>query len=301
MTPARAPLRIPAIALVLVAILFGSLLDAMIKDLGARYSAVLIACGRFVAGSVFALATFVLQRRPMPSAATLRNHGVRALASTASAVLFFHALGVLPLAEATVLMFCAPVMIAPMARLLLGERLRPMALAAVAIGFLGVLVTIQGASGDGDAARRLEGVLAGLGGAVLYALSIVLLRQLAQRDDALLTSMLGNVFPALYLLIPAIALGQAPAAADLPEFAALGAMGFGLWFLMSRAYAQAPAQALAPAEYSGLIWSALLGFLLFHETPRWQVFAGGAVICAAILLAALSQPRTRPAAVDSAP
>src|SRR4029078_8305079 len=111
-------------------------------------------------------------------------------ASTASAVLFFHSLSILPIAEATVLLFSAPLMIAPMARWILGEKFRRMALWALAIGFVGMLITVQGADMGSTDPRRLEGVLAGMGTAVLYALSLVLLRQVAQKDDAVVTSFL---------------------------------------------------------------------------------------------------------------
>jgi len=162
---------------------------------------------------------------------------------------------------------------------------------ALALGFIGVLVTVQGEPLSGENARRLEGILAGLGAAVLYALSIVQLRQLAQRDDALVTAFLGNVFPALYLLGPALLLGVAPALSDLPAFAFAGLAGFGLWFMLTHAYARAPAQRLAATEYTALIWSALLGYYFFQEIPRWQVWAGAMVIIAAVTISALDGHR----------
>jgi len=129
-------------------------------------------------------------------------------------------------------------------------------------------------------------VLAGMGTAVLYALSLVLLRQVAQKDDAVVTSFLGNLFPAIYLLIPAMFFRFAPAPADIPVFAFTGIAGFLLWLMLTHAYARAPAQSLAAAEYSALIWSALLGYAFFSEVPRWQVWIGAVVIVFAVLLAA---------------
>ena len=55
-------------------------------------------------------------------------------------VLFFHCLTILPIAEATVLIFCAPLMIAPLAWWILGEKMQPMASIALVIGFIGVLI-----------------------------------------------------------------------------------------------------------------------------------------------------------------
>jgi len=106
----------PPIGLALVGVFMGCLLDAMIKHLGASYTAVLIGFMRYCFGTVFAgLALFYL-RKPIPGGARLRAHAIRAVALAGSAVLFFHALTVLPIAEATILIFCAPLMIAPLAR-----------------------------------------------------------------------------------------------------------------------------------------------------------------------------------------
>ena len=37
-------------------------------------------------------------------------------------------------------------------------------------------------------------------------------------------------------------------------------------------------QTLAPFEYTGLIWSALLGYVFFQEIPGWRVYAGAGII-----------------------
>ena len=75
-------------------------------------------------------------------------------------------------------------------------------------------------------------------------------------------------------------------AVDVPAFAFTGFAGFLLWLLLTQAYARAPAQSLAVAEYSALIWSALLGYFFFSEIPRWQVWIGALVIVAAVMLSA---------------
>jgi len=63
-------------------------------------------------------------------------------------------------------------------------------------------------------------------------------------------------------------------------------LGIGIWWLMTLAYGRARAQTLAPFEYTGLIWSALLGYALFQEVPGWRVYAGAAIIIAACLVVA---------------
>jgi hypothetical protein len=75
-------------------------------------------------------------------------------------------------------------------------------------------------------------------------------------------------------------------AADLPLFALTGAAGFAMWFMLTSAYSRAQAQNIAAAEYTALIWSAMLGYFFFAEVPRWQVWAGATVVVAAVVMSA---------------
>ena len=287
----------PPLALAIVGVMLGCVMDALVKGLGAAYSVVLIATSRYIFGSMFSGAAVFALKRKLPDARGLRRHALRAIVIAVCSLLFFNCLTILPIAEATVLIFCAPLMIAPLAAWLLGEKIRPAAMIALAVGFIGVLVTVQGADGAVDTTRRLEGIASGVTAAFLYALSMVLLRQLARNDDAVTTAFLSNLFPAIYLLPFAIALGAAPAVKDLPLFAATGLVGFAMWFMLTTAYSRAQAQNVAAAEYTALIWSALLGYLFFAEFPRWQVWAGAGVVVVAVMMSAWDTRRRRVAGI----
>jgi S-adenosylmethionine uptake transporter len=288
--PAPAPInlfgRTPPLVLAMAGVMLGCAMDAMVKSLGLVYGVVLIAASRYVFGSIFSGATVMAMQLKLPNVSGLRRHALRAVVIAACSLLFFNCLTILPIAEATVLIFCAPLMIAPLAAWLLHEKIRPAAMLALAVGFAGVLVTVQGAEDAGENVRRLEGVASGVGAAVLYALSMVLLRQLARNDHAVTTAFLSNLFPAIYLLPVAIALGVTPAMTDLPLFALTGLTGFAMWFMLTSAYSRAQAQNVAAAEYTALIWSALLGYVFFAEIPRWQIWAGAAVVIAAVMMSA---------------
>lgn len=274
------------IALALTGIFMGCILDAMIKHLGASYSVILVAFMRYFFGTLIAGAAVLTLKKKFPNARGIRSHALRAIALTGSATLFFYSLQLLPIAEATVLIFCAPLMVAPLGRWILKEKLRPFAMGGLVLGFIGVIIAVQGTPPGEESAQRLTGILAGVGASALYALSIVLLRQLAQKDDVLVTAFFGNVFPALYLLLPALFLGVAPKLADIPAFAFTGLAGFTLWFMLTTAYSRAPVQRLAATEYTALIWSALLGYFFFAETPRLQLWIGAVVVVLAVMVAA---------------
>lgn len=295
--PTPAPLnlfgRTPALVLAMVGVMLGCVMDALLKHLGFVYGVVLIATLRYVFGIVFSGTAVALMRLKLPSLYGLRRHALRSVVITGSSLLFVNCLTILPIAEATVLIFCAPLMIAPLATWLLGEKMRPAAVLALGVGFIGVLVTVQGADTGTENVRRIEGIVSGIGASGCYALSMVLLRQLARNDHVVTTAFLSNVFPAIYLLPFAIALGATPAPADLPVFALTGLIGFGMWFMLTSAYSRAQAQNVAAAEYTALIWSAALGYVFFAETPRWQIWAGAAVVVAAVMMSAWDSRQRR--------
>ncbi|MFN3370767.1 MAG: DMT family transporter [Sphingomonadaceae bacterium] len=275
-------------------------MDALMKALVQTNPVVMASFWRYIFALPFIALFWWRDGRPPITAAMLPVHAVRGLFIAASAALFFLSLKLLPLAEAVTVAFVAPLMIPPLAALLLGERLAPASLIAGLVGFAGVLVAAAPADSSGLADRdRLLGVGAALTAALTYAIQIVLLRKRAAADGPSVISLLGAVLPALYLL-PLMLMTSAPAALlpaahDLGLFAAAGLAGAVALQLIARAYARAEAQLLAPFEYTALVWAALIGWVAFAEPVAPRTWAGAAIIALACLWQARRQPVSAPA------
>lgn len=269
---------------VAVAVALGASLDATIKHLGAQTPALMIAFLRFVAGSFVAAGIFVATGLRRVRAAQLRFHAGRGLVIVVSATSFFYALTVMPLVEAVVIGFLAPLFVPYVAWIILKERPGPDSLAAAIAGFAGAALALMGPPpAAADFPDRGLGAIAAFVAVLGYSLQLVLLRQRAGEDGPALTTLLANVFPALFLAGPALALYPLPPIEAAPWFALLGFFGAGLWLLMAWAYARAQADVLAPLEYTALIWSAAFSLVLFNEPPRPQAILGGLVIAGACL------------------
>ncbi len=290
--------RLFAILMALAAVTLGALIDAVVKLIATEGLSVLaILFWRFLIAAVFVSAAYVIARQPRIPWPAIRFHALRGLVHAITAGLFFYGVTQIPLAEATSLGFTAVLMMAPLERLFLDQPLHPRAIWAAFAGFAGVLIislTGEGAGAE-EGGHLLAGRAACLVAALFYALSLIMLRARAKADGTFAIAVVANVGPAFWLAIPALSLTPLPSADDFPELFGVAVLGTSIWVLMTIAYARAPAQTLAPLEYSSLLWSAIFGWALFNETPGPGLWIGAGVIIAACLLT-MMEGRSRDAA-----
>ncbi|KNG94445.1 DMT family transporter [Pseudaestuariivita atlantica] len=105
---------------------------------------------------------------------------LRSLLVAAAMVLYFGALGFLPIAQALAGLFTAPIFVLLITVLVQGDRIGPWRVLAVVLGFAGVLLVLQ----PGSEAFRPWMILPVLGG-LLYALASVLTRSHCSREPTL--------------------------------------------------------------------------------------------------------------------
>lgn len=277
-----APLLIAAIAVGL-----GSAIDALVKAIAPDAGLHHLLSWRYLFGALLALAIFRAQKRPKPSWSDTKFHTLRGVVQVSAGFTFFFAVIHLPLAVATIIGFTAALMLPFIAWVLLGERVSGRAMIATLIGFVGASLAISGRPAtDGPSDYWMWGVASCFAAAFLYALGLVLLRMRATREDATTIAMFTNVIPCLILLPITLGLFGSPNWSDIPLFLMLGVLGFLVWYIMTLAYARAPAQMLAPLEYTALIWSGMFGSIFFAEYPGWQTWLGAAIIIGACLIVA---------------
>jgi S-adenosylmethionine uptake transporter len=279
-------MRAGPIIIYVVGIAFFCGMDALMKALVADHPATVATFWRYVAAIPFILPFWWREGMPRVTREMLPVNFLRALVGSISAVTFFWSLSVIPLAEAVTIAFVAPLLIPPLAALILKERMEGGNLAAGALGFSGVLVAV-GLNPFGLSPERLLGIGAVLVAAFAYALVIVLTRMRAARDGPSILSLLNALFSSL--LIGALALATVPPGQLLPRdgdwwlVIAVGLCGAIALQFIARAYARAQAQVLAPFEYTALFWAALFGWLFFAEPVALRTWAGAAIIAGACI------------------
>ncbi|MEQ1522535.1 MAG: DMT family transporter [Aestuariivirga sp.] len=225
---------------------------------------------------------------------------------------YYMGLPALPLAEAIALFFAAPIIVTILSVPMLGEKVSGQSWAAIALGFIGVLVILQ----PGTALFN-PAALFSLVSAATYALAMIIARRLGVSEPATVMAFyqnvvyfVGAVLIAAFFAVAGINhLGHPsldflvrpwawPNNHDLFLMALCGAIAAVAMSLLTNAYRMADANLVTVFEYTGMIWSPLWGFLFFNEIPRWTTVAGLVLIFIAGLIS-ISLAARRPSQPDA--
>jgi drug/metabolite transporter (DMT)-like permease len=211
------------------AILLFATMDGVVKALPLGLPIIEVVAMRFLFGIPLVLLAMWRTGAGWPTLSSWKANTPRGVLNFASLMLFFTALRRLSFAETLTLSYTAPLMLALLAALLLGERLHARVLGAVLLGLAGVGVIAWDTLSDAQAlSGDLIGISAVSGSAVTYALNNVMLRSQAQRDAATSIVLIQHVVPSLVALPFAMARWQTPSASIwfvFPLVAALGVTG----------------------------------------------------------------------------
>ncbi len=209
-------------------------------------------------------------------------HAVRAGYGMLGMVLNFGAVILLPLAEATVMNFTAPIWAVILSNLLLKEKVGIWRWSAVALGFIGVLVIAQ----PGSSHIPLYGASVALGGAFMLALISIQIRGLNRTEEPVTIVFW---FAALSTLatLPLLPFFYRPH--DALDWLLLLGIGLtGTWgqLLVTAALRFGAVASVIVMDYSSLIWATLFGWLLFHALPPAATWFGAPLIVVAGLVIA---------------
>jgi len=286
--PAQSPA--PAFAVACLGILLFSAMDAVMKHLSIALGAYNALLWRTCVGVVLMAPLYLRQARGLPDRRTLILHLARSLTAALSVLLFFWGLVRTPLAQGIALTFIAPLIALGLAGLFLKEKIGRRAIGGSLAAFAGVLIIVAFQSGAGAREGGIEGAVAILIAAVLYAINLVIARRQSLAAGPIEVAFYFNLIAAGFFGSAAPWLAQAPAPVHWPMILLASIVGTSAIILLAWAYARAEAQHLVVVEYTAFIWAALLGWWVFGEHVSAATAAGAAMIVAGCLWAARQGP-----------
>jgi drug/metabolite transporter (DMT)-like permease len=200
----------------------------------------------------------------------------------------FTSYAILPLADAYAIAFTQPLITALIAVPILHERIGWRRWAAIAFGFLGVLVVLR--PGGGLAPL---GVLAACLNALFVSAANVLIRRMDPRETAEACLLMHSLCVAVGCALALPWLWQAPTSGEV-GLLLLAGVGNGVAFLLViMAFQLAQAAFAAPFQYSQMLYAILAGLLVFGDQPSPGMLIGAAIVIASGLYILTDERRLR--------
>lgn len=199
--------------------------------------------------------------------------GVLLVAEICVTVWAFTLLG---LVEAHAIFACYPLLIAALSGPVLGERVGWRRWAAIAVGFVGILIILRPGAGV-----FTPGSLVSLTAALMFALYGLITRYAARRDRAATSFFWTGVAGAVVITPLGLWLWESMSASDWRWMGLLCLTGAFGHFLLIKVYEVAEASAVQPFAYLQLVFASAIGMAIFGESVGLPIVIGAALIVAA--------------------
>ena len=247
--------------------------DVLVKGLSKAYPIWEVIFFRALSGVIISVVLIIFFGWKTLKTEKPLGHLTRAFSAVACVVFYFFGLKYLMLSENVAIVHSAPILATLLAVPFLGEKLGLHRMAAVALGFLGVLVIVK----PGSDLFKIESLFP-LGAAFFMATTYLATRFLMSTESSvaiifyysfalLITSLIffpnDFVIPSLFNLIPLMSLGI------------MGSLGH---YFLSQAAKSAEVVVITPFEYTSFIFLGVMGYFFYNEVPDSSVYIGALLI-----------------------
>ncbi len=264
------------------------------KLVGANVPAVQVAFLRYMAGAV-CIAPFIIagvvRRTPGPivevgGRSLFMLHAARSACSVGALVFGVYAVTSIPLANVQAIAMTNGVFTMLFAVLFLHERAGWREVTAGAVALLGAII-VAGPGTAGAAGWALMGVLAAFGQAVTWGGEVVLLRATAARESASRILFKVNILAAVMVFVIGVWFWEEMSTETFLLIAAMGPIAIVGQACNIRAFRIADATSLVPVRYTGILFAAMFGVLIFDEWPDASAILGAILIVGGAMWLAL--------------
>lgn len=216
-------------------------------------------------------------------------HFFRGFVGACGNACFFWTITHMLLADSQALQFSRPLWMVPLALCFLSEVIGFKRVAVALVGFAGILLYVRPFTDGFD-----HNALVGAAGGFFAALVIVAIKNLQSTEGTKVIMFYYAFWNALFSLLPAIFTWVTPTAFEWVLLVLIGCMGIGGQALMTHGLSMGDATALAPLDYSRIVYAAIIGFLFFGEVPGiWSLLGIALIIGASMYLVISERKRAR--------
>jgi drug/metabolite transporter (DMT)-like permease len=241
--------------------------------------------------ALLTLLAYLAWRGELPGAMLTSNpwgHFWRGLLGLTAMLLNFLALAYLPLPDAIALGYAMPLFLTIFAAVFLGETVRAFRWAAVLVGLGGVLIILwprlSFLKGEEGLPGEMLGAMCALGGAVVVALGSAVVSRLILAERTSTVVFYFSLISSIGFLLTAPFGWRLPDSTTLALMVLSGILGGISQVMMTESYRYADTSAVAPFEYTSMLFGIALGFFVFGDMPTATMLFGASIVIASGLM-----------------
>jgi len=260
--------------------------DGIMKFLGDTLPAFQIVCLRFSAAALVLLPVLAIKGREAFKSARMFMHAVRGLLLAVGIGLWCVGLHMMPFASCVVINNTMPFFKMLFAQVILGEKVGKERWLASLAGFIGCLIVF-----NPTAATFKPQSLVLILSAMCFAMLDIFNKKYSTSET--ITSMLfyGSVATAVIAAFKAVPTWVPVTTPQLGLIALLGVGANVLLYCLLKAFKYVDASATCPYRYTEFVLSAIVGFLLFKESPSSSTLLGSCIILPSVIYTAMVETR----------
>jgi drug/metabolite transporter (DMT)-like permease len=264
------PMTAKGIFLALFSTALFTLVGALVRQLSADYDVFQVLFFRQLVFVLLLAPTMSKNIKVLLKPNKVKLHLLRILGAFTALYLGFVTVSNIAFADATALGFLQVIFVALIARIALKEEVTMRRCFTITLGFIGVMLVVQPSFVGNELTYVIAGVVAAFGAAI----AVICVRAVAQTEPKITLLAYQAVCIGLIALIPTIHQWQTPTTGDLIWLLSIGVISSIAQYIGISAYKWAEANIIANVEYVKIIYSVLIGWMLFSELPNMWAFVG---------------------------
>jgi len=233
---------------------------------------------RYLFGLILILPLFKFQYKKHTNKIPIFKYGLRGLIHGFAVVLWFYSVANIPMADVTAINYLTPIFTTIGAILIFKEVITLNRVGALLLSFIGAMLILK---------PGIEifsyGKIAQLISTILFATSYLIAKNLTKTESTNLIVIFLTFFATITLLPFTFFLWVNPSIGDLLLLFGVAILGTLGHYFMTMALSLAPLSVTQPVIFFQLIWSTLIGLLLFGESVDIFILIGGSFIVVAIV------------------
>ncbi|OEE20433.1 hypothetical protein OAY_02490 [Vibrio cyclitrophicus ZF205] len=206
-------------------------------------------------------------------------HLLRILGAFTALYFGFISVSNIPFSDATALGFLQVLFVALIAHFVLVEQITSSRIFTIVVGFIGVMTVVRPTFASHNL-YVLSGVIAALGASV----AVVCVRKVAQSEPKITLMAYQALAIGLMTLIPTLYLWRTPTVEDFMLLLLVGIISSFAQYVGISAYKWVQANIIANVEYVKIIYSLIIGLVVFSEIPDLWSMIGALIILISALI-----------------